>query len=661
MEQEILEHLDNKDVELLVKKKLKLQESAERAVKSTNEYTDHAQLRTECAIRINMFRQEFSHNPPLITCDKLVQEFNVALRRSDNPFCIFPRPSGENMFVIFINFALEHMRNLLELQLRLTIPERTIDGKDVPKIAESLASLAYRADNKNGALMKIKTLVLRHNMLTSTGLDILAKTSACQTSRHIRAVEEELAEMEEDVLLREARRGPVTIALDNMNIREKHFSQDYTQPVFMFNIHDVSAYDMNDKKSFDECMDKICIDTLLMKTDENKQMYDHFLQLAYHEVTKIIMENFVCFDFIKQHFPSHHKHPRSALSSHQTPIHTPPPFFISEQETGNMVKILRSLAKTYLTLLAECVDDKVIYLEMLAAMLNDDTEEEEFEEAERYVMDSSKKVGGLILHGDQLTCNVIESAIQASKGSVSAYERLDFIHGYEVGLFHTEMNVTMRHYNRMMPKLTSVSDKLTMAWFALELQKDYITNEAKKIKVPSMYETSYQFHGEIAEGFLVEAVRSAIYDKCDVKVEDSKESIEALCAHILESKKIRIIYDPERAKDEFYDDVCRHAAEMASQALLRRMQKTAEREGDALAIRALHLVLATVFLADKGLDSNYAPSLFLGYIRYWGNDSRTKAARDNLFCANTTGTEGCCIAMDKLNEHKVRTIGIVFI
>ena len=168
-----------------------------------------------------------------------------------------------------------------------------------------------------------------------------------------------------------------------------------------------------------------------------------------------------------------------------------------------------------------------------------------------------------------------------------------------------------------------------------------------------MYEASYQFHGEIADGFLVEAVRSAIFGKCNVKVEDSKESLEALFQSILEEKKIRIFYDPDHSEDEFYDDVCRHAAEMASQALLRRMLKTAEREGDALAIRALHLVLATVFLADKGLDSNYAPSLFLGFIRYWGNDSRTKAGRDNMICANTSGAVGCCIAMDKLNEHKV--------
>ena len=230
-------------------------------------------------------------------------------------------------------------------------------------------------------------------------------------------VEEQLAEMEEDVLLREARRGPIAIAFDNMNLRGQHYSKDYTQPVYVFNTVDVSSVVMDDKKSFQECLAKINIETLLMKSEDEKEKFEHFMQLAYHELVMVIVENFVGFEFIKQHFPRHERHPRSTVSSQQTPVHTPAPFFISEQETGNMVKILRSFIKTYLTLLAECVEDKLTYEKMLALMLNDDTEEEEFEEAEGYIIDCSRRMGGLILHGDQLTCNVIESAIRARKAA----------------------------------------------------------------------------------------------------------------------------------------------------------------------------------------------------------------------------------------------------
>ena len=77
-----------------------------------------------------------------------------------------------------------------------------------------------------------------------------------------------------------------------------------------------------------------------------------------------------------------------------------------------------------------------------------DTESTDLElaKAEDFIMKANKDVGSLIISGDQLTIDRIESAKRAQKGSVTCLERLDLISCTTSGMFHVDMNFVIYSY-----------------------------------------------------------------------------------------------------------------------------------------------------------------------------------------------------------------------
>ena len=77
-----------------------------------------------------------------------------------------------------------------------------------------------------------------------------------------------------------------------------------------------------------------------------------------------------------------------------------------------------------------------------------DTESTDLElaKAEDFIMKANKDVGSLIISGDQLTIDRIESAKRAQTGSVTCLERLDLISCTTSGMFHVDMNFVIYSY-----------------------------------------------------------------------------------------------------------------------------------------------------------------------------------------------------------------------
>ena len=75
-----------------------------------------------------------------------------------------------------------------------------------------------------------------------------------------------------------------------------------------------------------------------------------------------------------------------------------------------------------------------------------DSEHEERHKAEEHVRTCCQENGELIIHGDQLTIENIESAKRAMKGSLTILGRLDLVSCTATGMFHCDMNFVIYSY-----------------------------------------------------------------------------------------------------------------------------------------------------------------------------------------------------------------------
>ena len=80
----------------------------------------------------------------------------------------------------------------------------------------------------------------------------------------------------------------------------------------------------------------------------------------------------------------------------------------------------------------------------------------------------------------QVAC--IETAIEARKDSSNDFEGLRYISAIRLGDFHTEMNVMIKNFHRLMPSETS-KDGLTLSYFAQRIGVNHLlSNKPSAIK-----------------------------------------------------------------------------------------------------------------------------------------------------------------------------------
>ena len=76
----------------------------------------------------------------------------------------------------------------------------------------------------------------------------------------------------------------------------------------------------------------------------------------------------------------------------------------------------------------------------------------------------------------------IESAMESRKDSVTDFEAFRYISAVRLGDFHTEMNMIIKDYQRLMPSESS-KDKLTLSYFAQRIAVNHlVSNKPSFIK-----------------------------------------------------------------------------------------------------------------------------------------------------------------------------------
>ena len=307
------------------------------------------------------------------------------------------------------------------------------------------------------------------------------------------------------------------------------------------------------------------------------------------------------------------------------------------------------------------VEDKDRFREALRDIRDKETTNEDRKEREAYVMEQIQQHGELVIFGDQLTINMIQTAIDAQKGSVTILERLNIISVTSTGLFHLDMNITIHSYLNCMPLDRTLDDPLSMAWFKLKLNKTYISNMPNVIKTSGKYEDHRRFFEGIGREFLLEALQSTM-----TSIEDNGEYVRRsrgdwtqFFDRVLEENDIKTYYEPneeELEEPEDQDDMRQNASNLASRFLLSDIHRQAEREGDNDALTAVRINAIAFFYNVSGNKSKYAPTLMFNLVDYLGASSTTRKRMDIMVCANLSGKAGSNAHQDKVNEWFVREV-----
>ena len=647
--------------ELAVDRKFsKLQREASRIVSSSDNPSTNTERLSKLSRKLNRFRIEKSSQEDLLS-GVAIEEFLLAVRKKPELLQEFIPSQGENKYIDVVEFFLEQAPNFLYLLLRMKPSDGFLQEKDIFSLAWKIGSLSSFNNQKNSAMLKVRSLSMKSSNLTASEFQASSKLGSSVTLQTVSKTVSHLASLSEIVDMKKDEGATIMSAIDNMDMKSEHKENHFTLPVTIWDRSNTSHLDKENRKSFGEVLELWTLDTFDITADINQKFFEAFKYIVYHQLATLIMENFNGFNWLKAFYPPNHDHEFAPTSKEKTDLKAETPYFLSENSIPNMIIILQRLINLYLRGMAQRVEDKAKFESAVSTMRSDTCDEEELHESEEYVMSQCKEHGFFHVFGDQLTIARIRSAVRAMKGSVTVLGRFDLLHCAMLGWFHIEMNFQFQLFTDLMPSLSSVNDTLSLAWFRLLLPHfDHISNEEHKIKKPSLYEANKQFGDVIGDCFLVEMLKSSIYESCE-KIDETEEGAEQLFERILEQKKIRLFFRPEApSQDQFYDSVDLNAAEMASRRLLGRVLKQAERQGDANALHALRIILVAFFFNAKGFNSNYAPDLANNVIEYLKESEREQARLDLMACVNLTGQVGCCMAIDKMVETKVRAMKGIF-
>ena len=225
----------------------------------------------------------------------------------------------------------------------------------------------------------------------------------CESYSSVYQMRNVLANVDELVLKKQAALGVCHIIFDNLDlyIRKLHH---LTLPILMFELYPTFHLPNSDERSFQEALKLFSYETLDLNSSTNKAEKDHFLL-----VVKTVLAHEICNDidgleWITKFFEKHHPHKHSLTAASRSCNHVDPPIALDEKKLQDMTQILTQFVERYLTLMAENLEggekERFFYCKKKVEQMN--CSETELRESERFLMDTARKFGFLILHGDLL-------------------------------------------------------------------------------------------------------------------------------------------------------------------------------------------------------------------------------------------------------------------
>ena len=285
--------------------------------------------------KVPFFKMKFS---TLINSRHLEQLLSLG-SVSGSPLLKFPPDVNANLYSDIIDLALAHAPDFLFLILNLAIKhENPLVEKDVIKTAYLFSHFASSVNSKNNVLKKIKSITMKCNGLTNEGLDCLATVGAAETSRSFRNMRDFMASISDEVLKSFARTMIAQFTFDNLDLVINHQPHHLTLNFLEFEQTPTSELSTHDSKSFDEMKSLFDVETVLMQSDQNKHLFDHYKSVVAGTLGRLFGEEIPEAKWMLSVFPKHYTHPNSATACKKSLLHVDKPMYL--QETKNRYLML---------------------------------------------------------------------------------------------------------------------------------------------------------------------------------------------------------------------------------------------------------------------------------------------------------------------------------
>ena len=279
---------------------------------------------------IPAFKTKFS---TLINSKYLEQLLNLS-QVSTSPLLKFPPDINSNLYSDIIEFALEYAPDFLLLIVNLAIKhENPLDEKDVIKVAYLFAQFASSVSSKNSTMKKIKSISLKSSGLTNEGLDCLAAVGVVETSRTFRNGRDFLAGISDEILKSYARTMMAQFTFDNLDIQINHIMHHLTLNYLEFEQTTTFHLSTDDSLSFDQMKSLFSLDTVIMLSDQNSQLFDHYKVVVATTLGRFFGEEIPEVRWLLSVFKKHYEHPNSDTARKRSLIHVDKPMYL--QETKN--------------------------------------------------------------------------------------------------------------------------------------------------------------------------------------------------------------------------------------------------------------------------------------------------------------------------------------
>ena len=264
---------------------------------------------------------------------KLLEQLMSIGSLSNNPMKSFPVDINTNVYADIVHFALDHAKDVFLLLATLTKKHETpISAKDVIELAFSFSSLAESASSHNKALKKIKSISMRSSGLTNAGLDSLSSVGASETSRTFRNDRDLLASISEEIVKQYARKNIAQFTFDNLDICINKVQHHLTLNFLEFEQNDTSKLS-TDTKSRKEMLAFFSLETILLQSRENQEMFSHYQFVTAHTLARLFGKEIAGMEWLRSAFQNHYQHPNSETSSNRSLMHVDKPMYL--QETKN--------------------------------------------------------------------------------------------------------------------------------------------------------------------------------------------------------------------------------------------------------------------------------------------------------------------------------------
>ena len=357
-----------------------------------------------------------------------------------SPLKSFPPDINQNIYSQIVKFAVRHCPQTVSFLVNLIVKkDQEIDTNNVVRIAIFLSSIAHSVSRENNSLAKLKSILLQKEGLTNEGLDALLVAGITESSRSQRNVRDFFAGISSEVLKSAATLYPHVRTMDNLDIRVGGLTHHLTQEFVEIEQIDTKHLNTNGK-GFEEKEATFKSDTVLLTSDENKALLDHFKNVVAITIGRILSDRVPESKFLKAYFANHYDHPNQNLNPKPAIIFIQKPLYLHEIVNEEMIQILESVQLDFLMLSAELVSDKEEFLSDIKLLQNKESDSNSRDEAAIRIHKAILESGEYIGHGDYLTFEKFYSAKGLSQTCVTALERFEFIKYFKLALFHMKMN-----------------------------------------------------------------------------------------------------------------------------------------------------------------------------------------------------------------------------